>query len=227
MILLDNNFEVIVLAIEEGRKVLQNIRKVIAYLMSSVFDELVLIAGALVLGLALPLSALQILWVNLMIGALPAVALAFESHASDIGQRPMGIRRRLLNGQLRFLIFGVGTLTSILLMGMYYGLMLYGFDPATVRTFIFAAFSAYALFLVFSVRSLQSHIFSYPIFGNKYLLGAVVIGFGATAAAVYIPIIQTVLGTVALSLPWVIGVLVFGGVSIALVEGAKYLYRNK
>lgn len=227
MILLDNNFEVIVLAIEEGRKVLQNIRKVIAYLMSSVFDELVLIAGALVLGLALPLSALQILWVNLMIGALPAVALAFESHASDIGQRPMGIRRRLLDGQLRFLIFGVGTLTSILLMGMYYGLMMYGFDPATVRTFIFAAFSAYALFLVFSVRSLQSHIFSYPIFGNKYLLGAVVIGFGATAAAVYVPIIQTVLGTVALSLPWVIGVLVFGGVSIALVEGAKYLYRNK
>lgn len=226
MILLDNNFEVIVLAIEEGRKVLQNIRKVIAYLMSSVFDELVLIAGALLLGLALPLSALQILWVNVMIGALPAVALAFESHASDIGQRPVGMRRRLLDGQLRFLIFGVGTLTSILLMGMYYLLLRYGFDPAIVRTFIFASFSAYALFLVFSVRSLQSHIFSYPLFSNRYLLGAVLIGFGATGSAVYLPLFQKLLGTVALSIPWIMGVLVFGVTSIALVELAKYTYRT-
>ncbi len=226
LVILDNNFEIIVAAIEEGRKILQNIRKVIAYLMSSVFDELVLISGALLLGVALPLSALQILWVNLMIGALPAVALAFESHKSDIGNKPLRINKNLFDSQLLLLIV-VGTVTSFMLLGMYVGLLRYGFDPIVVRTFIFGSFSAYALFLIFSVRSLQAPLFSYPLLSNQYLVGAVVIGFIATAAAIYFPPLQSLLGTTALSFPWIIGIIMFGVINIVFVEIAKWIFRKK
>ena len=78
LVLLDDNFETIVAAVEEGRQILKNIRKVLVYLLSSVFDELLLIGGALAVGLPLPLNALQILYVNFFSDSFPAIAFAFE-----------------------------------------------------------------------------------------------------------------------------------------------------
>ena len=78
LVLLDDNFETIVAAVEEGRQIMHNIRKVLVYLLSSVADALILIGGALLMGLALPVNALQILWVNFFSDSFPAVAFAFE-----------------------------------------------------------------------------------------------------------------------------------------------------
>ncbi len=226
LVLLDNNFETIVAAIEEGRIVLQNIRKVIVYMLSNSFDELFLIGGSLLLGLALPLNALQILWVNLFADSFPAVALAFESHKADIGKRPSNTDGKLFNKEMQFLILVVGTITSIALLMMYVVLLRLGHDPATVRTFIFAAFGLYTLFLVFSVRSLHASIFSYGLFSNHYLVAGSLVGVAMMTAAIYLPPLQALFSTVPLSWEWIVGVMVFGICAIAIREASKYLFRH-
>ena len=79
LVLLDNNYQTIVSAIEEGRRIMENIRKVMVYLLSSVLDELILIGGSLIMGLALPLNAIQILWVNFLTDSFPAISLALKT----------------------------------------------------------------------------------------------------------------------------------------------------
>jgi len=227
LVILDDNFETIVSAIEEGRKTLENIRKVIVYLLSSALDELLLIGGALLLGLALPLNALQILWVNFFSDSFPAIALGFENGADDVGVKPKRLDKNLFDPEMRFLILVIGTLTSLLLFGAYAALLRFGFDPTLVRTFIFAAFGLYSLFLIFSVRSLHKSIFEYGFFSNLYLLGGVSIGFALMAAAIYWPPLQNILETVSLDWPWVLGVIGVGVLNIIAIELGKLFYRNR
>lgn len=227
LVILDDNFETIVAAIEEGRKTLENIRKVIIYLLSDAFDELFLIGGALLMGLALPLNALQILWVNFFSDSFPAIALGFEGGADDIGTKPQRLHKNLFDPEMRFLVLVIGVLTSILLLAAYVILLTMGFDAPLVRTFIFAAFGLYSLFLIFSVRSLHKSIFEYNFFSNLYLLGGVSIGFVLMALAIYWPPLQGVLDTVPLPGVWVLGVVGVGIANVAAIELGKLFYRNQ
>lgn len=225
LVLLDDDFETIVSAVEEGRNVLQNVRKVIAYVLSNAFDGLLLIGGSIAFGIPLPLSTLQILWVNLFTDSFPAMALAFEKDYGDIGKGPVRMGKTIFDAELRFLVLVVGSITSALLFGMYVVLLKMGIDETLVRTFIFASFGVYTLFLVFSVRSLKKSILSYPLFGNKYLIGGTAIGFIMMASAIYLPIMQRIFNTVSLPLPWVLGVIAFGIVSMLGVELGKWVFR--
>jgi P-type Ca2+ transporter type 2C len=90
MILADDNFATLVAAVEEGRAIFDNIKKYLIYLLSCNFSEILTLTGAIVLGLPLPLVALQILWVNLITDGLPALALGVDPKAPDIMQRPPG-----------------------------------------------------------------------------------------------------------------------------------------
>ena len=225
LVLLDNNFETIVAAVEEGRIILQNVKKVIVYVLSNSFDELFLIGGSLLMGIALPLNAMQILWVNLFSDSFPAIALAFESHTSDIGKKPSRSDGALFDREMQFLILVIGTLTSISLLVMYFVLLKLGFAGEIVRTFIFAAFGIYSLLLIFSVRSLHASIFEYRLFSNMYLVGGAILGLTMMLAAIYWPPLQALFGTVALPAEWLIAVFVFSLASIALREIAKWLFR--
>ncbi len=226
LVLLDNNYETIVTAINEGRRIMENIRKVIVYLLSDVMDELFLIGGALLLGLALPLNAVQILWVNLIEDSFPAIALAFEDHFDYLSGRPKKITSGLLDKEMKFLIFAIGIPTSALLLGLYAVLLKLGFDPVLVRTFIFASFGTYSLFLMFAVRSLRKSIFTYNPFSNIYLVIGVTIGLTMMALAVYLPFFQNLLKTVALPPLWFLGVIVVGLVNIAAVELGKAIMKK-
>lgn len=227
LILLDDNFETIVAAIEEGRRVLSNIRKVLVYLLSAITDELILIGGAIMLGIPLPLSALQILWVNFFSDSFPAIAFAFERDEDGLVRTPNRLGTGLFDPLMRFLVLGIGILTSAFLFVLYLLLLKFGFDAALVNTFIFAAFGTYTLFLAFSVRNLERSIWSYPLFSNHYLTGGLGIGFVLMAAAVYLPVLQSLFGTIALPLPWVIGVFLVGILNIALIEAAKRFFKNR
>ena len=225
LVILDDNFETIVEAIREGRRVLGNIKKVIVYLLAGVLDELILIGGALIAGIALPLNALQILWINFFADSFPAVGLAFDEGTAVMG-RPAK-KGGLINNQMKFLIAVAGTVTSSVLFFLYSYLLHRGFEPETVRTFIFAAFSVYTLFLIFSVRTLGSSIFTHNPFSNKYLLVGVAIGFGLTGIAVYWQPLQEILGTVALAPLWLWGVLGVGLFNILIVELGKLLFIHR
>jgi len=224
LVLLDDNFETIVAAVEEGRQIMHNIRKVLVYLLSSVADALLLIGGSIIMGVALPMNALQILWVNFFSGSFPAIAFAFEKNDRTLSHRRVE-KIVLFNPLMKFLIIFIGLSTSALLFGLYWGLLKAGFPEDVVRTFIFASFGTYSLFLAFSVRSLDKSIFSYPFFSNRFLVFGVSIGITLMAAAVYIPFMQTLFNTVSLSFYWALGVLAVGVLSIILIEIGKWIFR--
>ncbi|MBI2024793.1 MAG: HAD-IC family P-type ATPase [Candidatus Harrisonbacteria bacterium] len=224
LVLLDDNFSTIVSAVEEGRRILENIRKVIVYLFSSLFDEMLLIGGAILLGLSLPISAIQILFVNFIADTFPALALAFEDRVDFMllhKKRKRSIN--LFDKEMIFLVLAIGIPTSILLFGVYYFLNGLGLDPDLVRTFIFASFASYSLFVIFSVRSLRRPIFAYNPFSNPLLIIGVLLGLATIGAVVYLPFLQNFLGTVALPLEWLAGVGAIGIINILAIEIGKWI----
>ena len=228
LVLLDDNFETIVAAIEEGRQILGNIRKVLVYLLSNVTDGLILIGGSLLTGLPLPLNPLQILWVNFFTDSFPAISYAFEKDPDGLKHKPLLRGKiKLFDPVMKFLILAIGLSTSALLFVIYYVLMRLGYDEAVVRTFIFASFGTYTLLVSLSVRSLDRSILSYPLFSNKYLNGGILVGLVLMAVAIYLPELQTIFNTVALPLNWVIGVVLIGVINIILIEITKWFFRSR
>lgn len=227
LVLLDDNYHTIVAAINEGRRTMENIRKVMVYLLSSVLDELILIGGALLLGLALPLNAIQILWVNFFTDSFPAISLAFEDGIDHLFKKPNKEKFQLLDGQIKFLVLVIGLPTSAMLFGTYWLLIRYGLPIDMVKTFIFGAFGTYSLFLVFAVRSLQKSIFSYNPFNNPYLIAGSAIGMTSMISAIYFPPLQKLLNTVALPPTWLLGIFAVGVLNILAVEFGKYVLNRR
>ncbi|MEK7201862.1 MAG: HAD-IC family P-type ATPase, partial [Patescibacteria group bacterium] len=157
LVLLDDNFETIAAAIDEGRQIRGNVRKVLVYLLSDSTDELFLIGGALLAGLAMPLTALQILWVNFFSDSFPAVAFAFEKEKD----RRLSTSTRLFDPLMTFLILFVGVTTSALLFILYWYLLSQGYALELVQTFIFASFATYTILSALALRSLTQSVFSY------------------------------------------------------------------
>jgi len=223
LILLDNNFETIQTAIHEGRRMLENIKKTIIYLFSDSLNELFLIGGSLLMGIALPINALQILWVNFFSDSFPAIAFAFEEGDKKT-TKPV---KDIFDAKTIFLIGVIGTISSALLLVMYLVLLGRGIDENLVRTFIFATFGIYTLLLALSIRKLETSIFTYNPLSNKYLTGGVGTGILLMLSAIYIPALQNTLGTVPLPPAWLGGVLLFGIFNILGVELGKFLFRDK
>lgn len=221
LILLDDNFGTIVAAIEEGKRVLANIRKTFVYLMSNSLDEVVLISGSLIVGLALPLSAMQIIWVNFFTGSLPAIAYAFDNQTEQ--KKKKTSREKIISRRIKALVISIGVSVSLLLFTLYYVLSQTTLSAEYVRTFIFACFSMYILFIAFSLRNLETPIWSYSPFSNRFLNIGVLVGVGLTLTTIYVPFMQTIFATTALPLTWWWGVVVWLVFTILLVESCKWL----
>lgn len=224
LVLLDDNFKTIVAAIEEGRRILGNIRKTFVYLLSSCLDEVILVGGALLAGLPLPLSALQIIWVNFFTGSLPALSFAFDQnydHNGRGGSRTLGT---IFNAEVKILTIGIGVATSLLLFALYWALLHYGIDEPHARALLFICFSTYILVAAFCFRSLHRPLFSYPLFSNRMLNVSVLIATFLTVITV-IPPLNTIfdVATPPLELLWIVaGWLVL---NVSIVEGAKWWFR--
>ncbi len=223
LVLLDDNFETIVLAIEEGRRIISNIRKTFVYLMSNCLDEVFLIGGSLIMGLPLPLSAIQIIWVNFFTGSLPALAFAFEDNR-DVGKEKT--QGAIFNSEVRYLTLGVGILTSYLLFIYYAGLLHFGVDVDIARTVLFLSFAGYILIISYSIKSLQAPLFSYPLFDNRALNWGIAIALLLLFASMLIPGLRDLLDLVPISWFWSGVVFVWLVFNILLVEGAKWLFRK-
>ena len=228
LILLNDSFSIIVAAVEEGRAVLDNIRKVITYLLSDSFSEIILITGALVAGFPLPVLPAQILWVNLIEDGLPDISLAFEPKEKDlISQKPQDSKRPLLTKEMKTIIFVIGILTDLMLLGLFFWLLNKSHDISYVRTMVFAGLAINSLFYVFSCRSLRNNIWKVNPFSNKFLLAAVFIGFAMLVLAIYVPALQTLLKTVSLDLnDWLI-LFGLGFANVILIEAAKWYFIAK
>jgi len=218
LILLDDSFTTIVRAIEEGRRILENIRKVFVYLVSTCLAEVFLIGGALLVGIPLPLSALQIIWVNFFTDSLPALSYAFDEQTPTHRKGSRGI----FNAEVKVLTFGIGTLSSILLFGLYWYLLESGTDVEHARSTLFVCFSLYVLVVAFSLRNLRAPLWSYNPFTNTYLTASIAFGALCTLLTVTVPFLQNIFGLVTppLSLWWI--VILWLAFNILLVEAAKW-----
>lgn len=224
LILLRDDFSTLAAAVHEGRKILNNIRKIIVYLLSHSFDELTLIGCSFILGLPLPLNALQILYVNLFSDSFPAVAFAFEDHDQP-RRRPSLLRRSILDPEMRWLILSSGVVTSLMLLVIYMTLDGLHYPQQVVRTFIFATFGTYTLVSAFSLRSLRRSILTYNPLGNIKLTVGVLIGLFLTFSSIYFPPLAKILELTPLSLGWVIAVLVVCAANVLIFELSKWVLR--
>jgi Ca2+-transporting ATPase len=231
MVLLDDNFTTIVAAIEEGRGIFANLRKVILYLLSDSFAEVLLIVGSLVLRLPLPIRASQILWVNLIDDSLPSLALTMEPKEKGLMRAlPRDPQTDLMDTQIKILI-GVISAAAGLLTLLAFSLFFEGdgihLDQA--RTVVFTMLGIDSLIYVFSCRSLQRPIWLDNFWKNPWLLGAVGVGLALQLAALYVPFLQEFLHTVPLGLTEWIWVLGFAAATLLLIEGVKaaFLYGRR
>jgi len=230
LILLTDNFNVIEAAIEEGRAIVDNIRKIITYLLSDSFTEVILISVSLMFGWPLPVLAGQILWVNLIEDGPLSISLAFEKKEKDIMERkPSNYDLFLLNKEMKVLILIIGLVTDILLLGLFYFLLKYsGYEIIHIRSIIFAALTIDSLFYIFSCKSLRRNLWNINIFSNKFLIYAWISGIIMLLMAIYVPFLQGLLKTSSLNLfDWGL-ILGLGFLNIALIEFTKWLFiRNK
>lgn len=226
LVLLDDNFKTISMAIDEGRRILSNIRKAIVFLMSNSLDGIFVITGSFFLGLPLPITALQIIWVNLFTGSLPALAFAFDEDIDKTKNAGKDLRL-IFTKEVKYLAFGIGTLTSLLLFVFYYFMLRVGIDLEVARSIFFVCFSSYVLVIAFSFRSLNNPIFSYDVFSNKKLNLSILVAVGLLVFTMTVPFMREVFTLAKLPLYSIPIIVVWLGFNVLLVEGAKYLIHRK
>ncbi|PIS17470.1 MAG: ATPase [Candidatus Nealsonbacteria bacterium CG09_land_8_20_14_0_10_42_14] len=225
LVLLTDNFNIIVAAVEEGRAIIDNIRKVITYLLSDSFTETILVGVSIILGWPLPITAVQILWVNLIEDGLPGIALAFEPKEKGVLERkPEGKNVKLLTREMKVIIFIIGFLTDFVLLVLLWWLLRGSYDMQHIRTIIFACLGIDSIFYVFSCKNLRRNIWHFNPFSNLFLVGAWAVGILALLAALYLPVFNTLLQTVPLGVSDWLLVISLGLLNLLLIELAKHYF---
>lgn len=230
LILLNDSFSIIVAAIRQGRIAFDNIRKVTVFLLAGSFTELILIMVPLMFGMEyLPVTAVMILWTNLIEDSMPNIALSFEPGEKGVMDRPPAKKTEpVLDSESKIIVFAVGVLTDIVLLGVFMFFYFQGvMGQEHLQTLIFAALGLDTFFYIYSIKNLRKMLFSYSLFDNKYLIGATVIGMGMMLVAIYVPFFNDALHTVPLTLAnWYV-ILAIGIIEVVGVEVAKWYFIHR
>ncbi len=223
LILMDNNFRTVVAAIEEGRTIFENIRKVVAYTLSNSFAEVLTIFTAMMFRWPAPLAVAQILWIHLICDGPSDIVLGFEPVEEGImKEKPKSMKEPVLTGLGMALIAIISIASSVFALALFgYFYNIHG-NPIEGRSIVFASFAVNSMIYIFAYRSMRRPVYrSGPLSRNKPLVWAVLGGLAMVAIAFLIPGIRTLLGIVPLSLgEWalVAGIAVF---LLATVEVGK------
>ncbi|MCL2376056.1 MAG: calcium-translocating P-type ATPase, PMCA-type [Defluviitaleaceae bacterium] len=226
IVLTDDNFATIVHAVEEGRGILTNIRKAVHFLLSSNIGEIITIFMAVMLGWQVPLLAIHLLWVNLVTDSLPAIALGLDPVSDGIMEgRPKTSHTGLFSKKLWQRIFLEGAMIGMLsLIAFGIGVALFdtGEGVAFGRTMAFATLSISQLVHAFNMRS-ESSILRIPIFENRYLVGALIVGIILQVSVISIAPIASIFRVVPLPPDAWIVVAALSLLPIIIVEIEKFL----
>ncbi|MEK7650236.1 MAG: cation-transporting P-type ATPase [Patescibacteria group bacterium] len=224
LVLINDSFSTIVGAIEEGRTIIDNIRKVMTFLLATAFTEIILIGGAFVLGLPLPLLPAQILWMNLVGEGFFNFAFAFEKREKDVLTLRPQERGAFFTPEMKALVFIVGISADLLLLSVFIKLLGAGVPLDTVRTVMFYGLAINAFFFVFSIRSLRRPIWKINFFSNPYLL----LAFGASMLlllpTLFIEPLQNLLHLEHLQPVYFLALLFLGFIDLCIIELVKYIF---
>jgi Ca2+-transporting ATPase len=237
MILTDDNFTTIVHAIEEGRNIYSNIKKAVIFLLSCNLGEIVAVFASVLFFWPVPLLPTQILWINLITDTLPAIALGVDPGDKDVmKKKPRDPRESFFANGAGFRAILGGTLIGILtLAAFYFGLNEHGFSlgskniPEEVltyaRTMAFVVLAASQLFYSLTMRNSTKSIFQVGLFSNKYLIGAIIVGFILQFGVISVPFLANAFKVQMLSAyDWGL-VIIFALVPLAVNEIVKLFAR--
>jgi Ca2+-transporting ATPase len=225
MILLDDNFATIVKAVKEGRKIYDNLRKIIKYLLSSNSGEIWTLFLAPFFGLPMPLVPIQILWINLTTDALPAIALSAEPEESDVMERPPRHPKEsvFVNG-LGFYCIWVGlVMAGVTLATQAWSIHVSG---SHWQTMVFTVLCLSQFGNALAVRSERESFFRIGPLSNKYLLGAVILSFFLQMATIYVPSLNPIFKTQPLSLNELLATIGLSSLVFFAAEGQKWWKRR-
>lgn len=232
MVIVDDNFATIVSAVEEGRTIYDNVRRFIKYLLASNTGELfVLLATQLIAGMTIPLTTLQILWMNLITDGIPALALGVENAEKGAMTRPPYAPTEKL--------FGRGLGRHIILVGLLFGIMglALGYwawsndlraangEPAW-NTMVFIFLTIAQMGHAYGLRSHRETVFSMPFLGNKLLIGAIVVTIILQMIAIYTPFFNNIFNTNPLTVEQLLICFVLSTVVFWIVELEKVFIRR-
>ena len=226
MTLTDDNFASIVAAVEEGRGIFSNIKKYLMYLLSSNIGEIGLMAGATVAGLPLPLSAVQLLYVNLATDGLPALALAVDPPEKDLmKRRPRDPRTGIFTRPVVMLMVVGGLWSTVINLGLFMWALNSGRSVQEAMTMTFVSLVLIQFFKAYNFRSDRHSVLRRP-FANKWLNIAILWELFMLGLILYVPFLANVFGTLALPLrDWLI--IVAAALTVSpILELAKWMERR-
>ena len=222
IVLTDDDFATIVAAIREGRRITDNVRKFVAFLLSANFGEVVLFAIAVMAGLGAPMTVVQVLTINLLTDGLPAVALSRDlASPGTMRRRPRG-HGTLFPRQLQLALGVAGIAVGLAATAAY--LVGRQLAPEAAQTMAFATIALAELVFVFSVRSTDTPAWRGP--RNPVLVASVLASAALLALTVYLPPLQAPFGTEALGAVELAVVVALAAAPTALVEAIKALRRR-
>ncbi len=227
LVLLNDSFNIIIKAIRESRIILDNIKKSIAYVLADSFTSVVLVGTSkIIFGWPLPILPVQILWNNIIEDTLPVISYAFEPGEKGVLKRkPIPLKKDLLDKKMKILIFGTGFIDQLLILFLFYYLyFMLNLNLDYARTMVFGAICLDTAFVVYAYKNFKKNIWRINLFSNKLLVLSSFVVFAGFAAAVYVPFLQRILGTVSLRFfDWLVLIAV-GFASLALIELTKWFF---
>ncbi len=226
MILLDDNFATIVKAVREGRRIFDNIRKFVKYIMTCNSAEIWTISIAPILGMPIPLLPIHILWINLVTDGLPGLTLAGEKAEKNVMKRPpRDPKEGLFAGGIGFHILWVGILMAVITLFTQW----YAMRDANAhwQTMVFAVLSISQLGHVLAIRSEHDSLYRQGLLSNLPLSVAILFTFLLQLAVIYVPFLNTVFHTQPLSLEELGICILLSAIVFHAVEFEKFLKRRK
>jgi len=227
IVLADDNFSTIVAAVEEGRRVYDNLKKTILFVLPTNGAESFLIIASILFGTLLPLSPVQILWVNMVTSVTISLALAFERLEPGAMKRPpRSPKTPLLNGYFIWRILFVSVLIGGWTLCLNIHLVKQGCSEDFVHTITLQTIVIAQMFHLFNSRTIRGNAFKENIFNNKAVLVVCALLFVLQGSVTYLPLMNTAFGTVPLKLshwkyPFLLGMAVF-----LIVEVEKAVMRR-
>jgi Ca2+-transporting ATPase len=226
MTLTDDNFASIVAAVEEGRGIYGNIKKYLMYLLSANIGEIGLMAGAAAAGLPMPLTAVQILYVNLATDGLPALALAVDPPEDDIMEQPPRNPRTgiFTPSVVRLMLLG-GAWSAITNLALFVGARHLGYANETAMTMTFISLVLIQFFKAYGYRSDHQHVLHRPL-SNRWLNAAILWELGLLVVILYVPFLQRAFDLTPLSLWEWLFLLLWSHTILPVLEFGKWLERR-
>ncbi|MBT2774333.1 HAD-IC family P-type ATPase [Halomonas sp. ISL-60] len=228
MVLLDDNFASIVAAVYEGRVVYDNIRKVAAWTLPTNGGEVLAVIAAILLNVAMPMSAVQILWINLVMTVTLGLALAFEPAEPNVMRRqPRPAQQGLLTPFLIWRVVFVSLLFLVAVLGVFFYSLNRGDELAMARTLVVNMIVVLELFYLFNVRYLHMTAFNWRgVLGTPAVLVAVSIVIIAQLVFNYLPVMHALFDSRPLALMDGLLLLGLGMLMMVVLEIEKVLLRR-